>query len=201
MKILRKSSEDEMILEYLKAECTSERFSEKVKEAMEMLGLDDSLVLEANLEDEIENANRKKLIAEFRGYGAGKKMFENFPTDFEWNLCSFSSADLESIRYIDYSYWNELSAGTHKPLAAAETIRNGQLIYGLSNDGFLCAAEYIKTHGGFPKLFFVTCDYKEFVIVEGHFRMTAYALVPECFCEVEVIVGKCNSEELKKWVG
>jgi hypothetical protein len=74
--------------------------------------------------------------------------------------------DLEKIRYIDYSYWNELSAGTHKPLVAAETIRRGVLIYDLSNDGFLRTAEHIKNGGTFPKLFFLTSDYENFVIVE-----------------------------------
>lgn len=35
MEILRKSSEDEMILEFLKAESTSGRFSEQLAESME----------------------------------------------------------------------------------------------------------------------------------------------------------------------
>ncbi len=117
-----------------------------------------------------------------------------------WTLCSFSEADLEHIRYIDYSYWNELSKGTGKLLSAAENVRNGTEIFGVSNEGFLCAAEYIKSGGTFPKLFFLTADYKNFVIVEGHQRMTGYALAPECFRDVEVIVGKCSEEELKKWM-
>lgn len=201
MKILRESSENEMILEFLKAESTSERFSQEINNAMEKLGLDKSIVFSADLQNETENIKRKKLLGEFRGYGVGKELFENFPTDFtEWSLCSFSRPDLEKIRYIDYSYWNELSAGTRKPLSAAETIRNGVLIYDLSNDGFLNAAEYIKNGGAFPKLFFITSDYESFVIVEGHFRMTAYALVPECFNDIEVIVGKCSSEQLNAWM-
>jgi len=64
----------------------------------------------------------------------------------------------------------------------------------------LNATEYIKSGGAFPKLFFLTADYENFVIVEGHQRMTAYALVPECFWDVEVIVGKCSEAELKKWM-
>ena len=52
----------------------------------------------------------------------------------------------------------------------------------------------------FPKLFFLTSDYENFVIVEGHFRMTAYALVPESFNDVEVIVGKCDRAELNLWM-
>ena len=62
------------------------------------------------------------------------------------------------------------------------------------------AAEYVKTGGSFPKLFFLTADYEKFVIVEGHLRMTAYALVPECFQEVEVIVGQCSREQLAQWL-
>ena len=201
MKILRESSENEMILEFLKAESTSERFSQQIKKTMEKLDIDENVVFSANLQSEIENMQRKKLLGEFRGYGLGKDLFENFPTQFtEWCLCSFSSSDLEKIRYIDYSYWNELSAGTHKPLVAAETIRRGVLIYDLSNDGFLRTAEYIKNGGTFPKLFFLTSDYENFVIVEGHFRMTAYALVPESFNDVEVIVGKCDRAELNLWM-
>ena len=201
MKILRESSENEMILEFLKAESTSERFFKQMKNTMEELGFDDKIIFSANLQNEIENTKRKKLLGEFRGYGEGRKLFENFPIEFsEWSLCSFSRPDLERIRYIDYSYWNELSAGTHKPLAAAETIRSGVRIYDVSNAGFLHASEYIKNGGTFPKLFFLTSDYENFVIVEGHLRMTAYALVPECFNNVEIIVGKCSSEELNKWM-
>lgn len=201
MKILRESSENEMILEFLKAESASERFSEKLEKAMVELGFGEEIITKADLQNELQNAQRKKLLGVFRGYGEGRELFERFPTRFtEWSLCSFSESDLENIRYIDYSYWNELSAGTGKPLAAADTIRKGVLIYDVSNDGFLRAAEYIKDGGTFPKLFFVTVDYESFVIVEGHQRMTAYALVPECFEEIEVIVGKCSEEELRLWM-
>lgn len=201
MKILRESSESEMILEFLKAESTSERFSGQLKKAMEGLGFDQEIILKADLLNEIQNAQRKKLLGVFRGYGEGRELFERFPTCFtEWSLCSFSASDIEKIRYIDHSYWNELSEGTGKPLAAAETVRKGIRIFDVSNDRFLRAAKYIKDGGTFPKLFFVTSDYESFVIVEGHLRMTAYALVPEYFDKVEVIVGKCSREELSLWM-
>lgn len=201
MKILRESSESEMILEFLKAESTSERFSGQLKKAMEGLGFDQEIISKADLQSEIQNAQRKKLLGVFRGYGEGRELFERFPTQFmEWSLCSFSELDLENIQYIDYSYWNELSAGTRKPLAAAETVRKGIRIFDVSNDRFLRATEYIEGGGTFPKLFFVTSDYESFVIVEGHLRMTAYALVPKYFDKVEVIVAKCGREELSLWM-
>ncbi|MBR3823939.1 MAG: hypothetical protein IKJ39_01940 [Lachnospiraceae bacterium] len=201
MKILRESSENEMILEFLKAESTSERFSEKLEKSMVDLGFDEEIITKADLQSNLQNAQRKKLLGVFRGYGEGRELFERFPTRFtEWSLCSFSASDLEKIRYIDYSYWNELSVGTRKPLAAAETIRRGVRIFEVSNEGFLRAAEYIKEGGTFPKPFFITADYETFVIVEGHQRMTAYALVPKYFDKVEVIVGKCSREELSLWM-
>ena len=200
MNYLRESSEDEMISEFLKAEYLSERFSEQIKSEMSQLLIAEHVILEADIESANENAQRKKLLGEFRGYGLNQEMFERFPAVTAWNLCSFSSDDLERIRYIDYSYWNELSAGTHLPMAAAETIRKGITIYGQDNDGFLRAAEYIRSGGTFPRMFFLTSDFDKFVIVEGHLRMTAYALAPEYFNHVEVIVGKCNSEELSNWM-
>ncbi len=200
MEILRKSSEEEMISEFLRAEYNSVRFSEQLAASMERLGVVDTLITGANLKDETENVQRKRLLGDFRGYGEDRELFEHFPKVSEWMLCWFSETDLGYIRYIDYSYWNELSAGTGKPLFAAETIKNGTEIFGVSNEGFLRAAEYIKGGGRFPKLFFLTADYENYVIVEGHQRVTAYALIPECFRDVEVIVGKCSKEALEKWM-
>ena len=200
MNYLRDSSEDEMISEFLRAEYLSERFSEQIKTEMSKLLIDERMVLSADIESVDENARRKKLLSEFRGYGLNQEMFERFPTITTWSLCSFTRDDLEQIRYIDYSYWNELSDGTHLPIVAAETIRKGVSIYGQDNDGFLRAAEYIRSGGTFPRMFFLTSDFEKFVIVEGHLRMTAYALAPEYFNHVEVIVGECNSEELSNWM-
>jgi len=200
VEILRKSSEAEMISEFLRAEYSSVRFSEQLVVTMGRLGITETIITEANLKDESENVQRKKLLGDFRGYGEDRELFEHFPMVSEWTLCRFSGTDLEHIRYIDYSYWNELSAGTGCPLSAAETVRKGIEIFGVSNEGFIRAAEYIKGGGRLPKLFFLTTDYENYVIVEGHQRVTAYALVPEYFCNVEVIVGRCKKEALEKWM-
>ncbi|MBD5130353.1 MAG: hypothetical protein HDT43_10615 [Ruminococcaceae bacterium] len=199
MNFLRASSEDEMILEYLNAEYRSERFSEQIKKALKTLMLDESVILSANLNNAAENTSRKKLLGEFRGYGLNRELFENFPSEIQWSVCGFTSGDLKNIRYIDYSYWNELSRGTHSPLTAAETVRSGIEIYNLSNEGFLKAAEFIKNGGKFFRPILLTSDFERFVIVEGHFRITAYALVPEYFDNVECFVGKCGGD-LKKWL-
>lgn len=189
-----------MIIEFLKAEYRSDRFSEQIREELRKLRLEECLLSEANVENSMENEERRRLLGEFRGYGRNRGLFENFPTVMKWQLCRFDGEDLEKIRYIDYSYWNELSGGTHEPLMAAEAIRGGVTVYDQSNDGFLQAAEYIKRGGKFSKLIFLTSDFEHFVIVEGHLRMTAYALFPEGFREVEAIVGICEAAALRCWM-
>ncbi|MDE7293139.1 MAG: hypothetical protein K2N72_01810, partial [Oscillospiraceae bacterium] len=94
--------------------------------------------------------------------------------------------------------------GTHSPLTAARTRRSGIQIYGQSNEGFIKAAEFIKSGGKFLRPIFLTYDWEHFVIVEGHLRMTAFALAfahaQEHFDNVQCFVGKCSSDELKKWL-
>ena len=189
-----------MISEYLKAEYHSERFAERIKKVMKELLLDESIILSANLNNTNENIARKKLLGEFRGYGFNRELFENFPNEIQWSLCNFVSDDLNNIRYIDYSYWNELSKGTHSPLIAAQTILNGIEIYNQSNAGFVKAAEFIKSGEKFSRPILLTFDLEHFVIVEGHLRITAFALVPEHFNNIECFVGKCSSDDLKKWI-
>lgn len=200
MKLLRKSSENEMLIEFLRAEYSSERFSALIKTELNKLGYDEKIILSADINNSVENAQRKKLMGEFRGYAINQELFENFPPVTDWSIYSFNTEDLEKIRYIDYDYWNELSDGTHSPLTAAKTIHNGKTVFGESNDDFLKAAEFIKGGGAFHKMFFLTSDFERFVIVEGHLRMTAYALAPDYFNGIEVIVGKCGSQELQKWI-
>lgn len=200
MNILRASSEAEMISEFLKAEFCSERFSEQIKEVMEELLVDDKIILSADLNNTDENDARKKLLGEFRGYGLNRELFERFPAEITWSLCNFANGDLSKIRYIDYSYWNELSQGTKSPLTAAQTILNGTEIYEQNNAGFIKAAEFIKSGGKFFRPILLTSDFEHFVIVEGHLRITAFALVPEYFNNVECFVGNCNDDDLKNWL-
>lgn len=200
MNILRTSSEDEMIAEFLKTEYRSERFSEHIKKIMNELSLTENIILSANLNRTVENTARKKLLGAFRGYGQNRELFENFPDEIQWNLCNFVRADFDKIRYIDYCYWNELSKGTHSPLMAAQTIRDGIEIYHLCNAGFLKAAEFIKNGGKFPRIILLTSDFEHFIIVEGHFRITAFALVPEYFQDIICFVGKCRNDALEKWI-
>lgn len=85
-------------------------------------------------------------------------------------------------------------------MIAAQAILNGIEIYNQSNAGFVKAAEFIKSGGNFSRPILLTSDLEHFVIVEGHFRITAFALAPEHFNNIECLVGKCSNDDLKKWI-
>ncbi len=96
-----------------------------------------------------------------------------------------------NVRYIDYSYWNELSGGSRLPRDAAIRIRSGITVFGMSTDPFLKMAEALQQGAQFPELILVgTKPDADLVVLEGHARLTAYALVPDFTPnELTVIAG------------
>jgi hypothetical protein len=56
------------------------------------------------------------------------------------------------VRYIEYSYWNELSGGSRLPGDAAERIRAGVRVSGVSNGRFIAAARAVRRGERFSPL-------------------------------------------------
>ena len=148
MKLIRKTNEAEMILEFLKGELNSKRFNEDLNNAINELGLDSSIILNGNIEDEQENNDRLKIMKKFRGY-PDEELLKDF--------LELNESDIDNIYYIDYDYWNELSNGTSKPVEAAKVIKSGKEIYEVSNQPFLDGVEYNKTNK-FPPVIFITSN-------------------------------------------
>jgi len=108
------------------------------------------------------------------------------------------------VRYIDYLYWNELSGYSRLPGAAAAAIRAGREVYGQTNEGFLRAAQALREGAAFPELILVgVSPTDDLAVFEGHLRVTAYMLAPECLPErLEVIVGFApECAQMKCWPG
>ncbi|MEW5805717.1 MAG: hypothetical protein AB1721_03290 [Patescibacteria group bacterium] len=200
MKLIGKSNEAEMIAEFLKGEYNSERFGSELKKALSASKADTKLISEPNLADKKENAQRKKLLGEYRGYGRNKGLFENFPDkNITWHKATFRSSELKKVKYINYNYWTKLSDETRLATDAAKNILAGKIIFKQSNDRFFKAAEAIKRGRSFPRLIFLSRDENSPVVVlEGHVRLTAYMLAPERIPDpLEVIIG--FSEKLDEW--
>ena len=197
MKLIRKTNEAEMILEFLKGELNSKRFNEDLNNAINELGLYSSIILNGNIEDEQENNDRLKIMKKFRGY-PDEELFERFPNIEEWKFLELNESDIDNIYYIDYDYWNELSNGTSKPVEAAKVIKSGKEIYEVSNQPFLDGVEYNKTNK-FPPVILITCNNEKYLIIEGHSRMTVYGFNSNKLNGTYAYVGYTTEEEMKKY--
>jgi hypothetical protein len=188
-----------MVAAFLKAEIRSERFGAQIMALLGRDGVDARIVHEPDTDDGGENAYRIRLLGEFRGYRQDRDLFQGFPDDVSWHRALIHRAELARVRYIDYSYWNEISGGSRLPVDAAEKIRAGIVVFGQSTTGFLEMARALRNGAVFPELIFVGADpTSPLVVLEGHVRLTAYFLAPECIpTELDVLVG--FSPGIKGW--
>lgn len=203
MQSIRKSSEAEIVLEFLKMEWTSVRFEKQLRASMETIGVGEELLFCADLNDSHENSLRRRLLGDFRGYGQNRALFENFPLNLSWTLMRFDAEDLARLRYIRYDYWDVLSGGTGRPLDAAENIRRGITVFDVPNDGFQAAAQALDRGVRFPPLIALCASAapSDIFLVEGHLRATAYALRPKAFPGTLCYIGACPKAEIDHWRG
>ena len=139
-----------------------------------------SLLEEPDITRAADNELRAGVLARFRGYGEDRDLFEGYPASIAWHWILLDRHELSRIKYVDYSYWNLLSGGLRRPIDAARTIRDGTEIYGVSNQPFLEGAEAVRHGTVFEAPILVAPDPDgDLVILEGHGRMTVYALAGE----------------------
>ena len=152
MLVLGPGSEAGMIACFLGAELTSERCGPEIRVAVASNGHPDSLSTHPAPSD------------------------GTFPASVTWTRAVLTPAELAAVRYMDYSYWIELSGGTRLPSDAAKRIKAGHRAYGIPNDGAIAAGQAAKAAVRFPPLILVGETNDNLVCLEGHLRLTAYAL-------------------------
>ncbi len=152
MRVICDSSEDEMIALFLLGELNSERFGKGIRSALDVASQTEALITTADLGDSDQNRARRTILGLTRGYGENRDVFENFPARVHWVRAMLAPSELARVRYIDYSYWNELSGGSRLASDAAEQIRRGIKVFGVSNERFLRAARAVERGDLFPAL-------------------------------------------------
>jgi hypothetical protein len=192
VRVIRSSSEAEMIAVFLRGELDSERFGSRLRAT-----IDERLLVDPDLEDVEQNAVRRAALTTLRGYQPREGLFHGFPHDLLWERAALTPDEVLAVRYIDYDYWVELSGGTRLPLDAAARIRAGITVFRVPNDGFFELADALGTRQ-LPELIVVGDDGGRLVVLEGHTRLTAYALRPEALpAELEVLLGR--SPRIAEW--
>jgi hypothetical protein len=199
MRRLRPSSEAEMVALFLRTELPSDRFGDGLRAQLNRDSLPERVITAPDLDDDAENHVRLRLLTEHRGYGNRTDYFEDFPDDVRWQWMAATPAELASVRYIDYSYWNELSGGTRLAVDAVPRIRAGVTPFGVPNDRLLILAKAAAAGDRFPPLILVTIEPgSDLVVLEGHVRLTAFMLARDHLPpELEVLAG--SSPTMARW--
>ena len=178
MEFVGTSSEEEMVSLFLKSEIGSNRWRPRLLEILHELKCPVALLEEPDITRNEHNELRARVLTRFRGYGENRALFADYPTGINWQWVLLNREELSRIKYVDYDYWNALTVGSRHPTDAAQTIRKGVEIYGVSNRGFLEGAEAMRHGAEFVEPILVAPDPAEdLVILEGHVRFTVYALL------------------------
>lgn len=195
MRILRESNEAEMVSVFLRGELPSERFGPAIRDALIAVGQQERLVLTPDLRDQHANQARSAVLALTRGFREDRELFRYFPATVEWVWAEATAAELARVRYIEYSYWNELSGGSRLAADAARRINGDVRPFGVPNDRFRQAASALRGGERFPPLILAGRDYDDLVCLEGNLRLTAHALagfpsVAECLVGTAPALGR-----------
>jgi len=191
MKIIEEITEDQMIAGFLKAETSSSRWGEILSSVQRQLNVADSVLTNPDIDSGDENAQRKGVLAVFRGYGENKYLFVNFPKSVRWVKAHLSSSEVLQVKYANLKVWNELSQNSRLPSGAAGLIRKTRGLTANPYQHFLDMEDALHNGAKFPELILVATDEEsELIALEGHARLTTYALAPDFIpSQLEVIIG------------
>jgi hypothetical protein len=188
------ATEDEMISAFLQAEIDSPRWGPCVKAKLADLGSGRLLIDSPNLKDAAENLRRKQVLDCYRWYQPRKDIFTGFPLDVTWYRAELQAQDFQTMQYIVHPYWNELSGETRLVSDGARNLRR------FASDSrfqhIVAIAQGI--HAGEVPLPLIVAQHNRgrLVLIEGHSRATAYAVV-SFTGPVEAFVG--SSPSMNEW--
>ena len=188
--------EDEVIATYLLAERESERFGPAIGAALTRDRVDPDVVSRPDVADPRENAYRRELLGEVRGWGRNEGMFTNFPKDFVWFRAALTRDEVASVLYIDWDWWLTVTGGSRRPADAAATLRRESPEDVAWHEPI---ARRLVEGPPLPELIVIRKrEGERLVVIEGHVRLTAFALFPEALPdELEILLGE--SPSLDPW--
>jgi hypothetical protein len=183
---------------FLRAELDSPRYGETLRTLLREAGEDERVVAEPNVGDPREDLLRTKLLEGHRSWLSREGLFAGFPERVDWSYAALTPAEVLSILYINWDWWLRMSGGTRLPLDAAARIRRNE-VPGATVESNRPLAARLRSADPPPPLIVVAApDCSQLVLLEGHVRVTAYALFPEYLPgELEVYLG--TSDEMHRW--
>jgi hypothetical protein len=198
MRILGPVTEDEVIACFLRAELTSERYGQKLRTLLARDRMAIDVLVRPDLGDPEANRYRRTLLDEHRAFERREGLFADFPKHIDWHRAALEPEEVLEIRYINWDWWLRISGGTRSAVEAAKRIRRGE-VAGVSADEDAQIAAALRSRTPPPELIAVSLPERSpLVLVEGHVRLTAYALFPEFLPdELEIYLG--IAEDMAAW--
>ena len=178
METVSEISENEMVATFLRAEIESPRFQEPILNHLKHDGRSRALVDEPDLANVADNAYRKELLTEHRGYGRNHDVFYGFPNEVGWARAVLTREELDDVKYLNYDYWVELSGGSRLVVDGARSVRACKVVFRVPNTGFWRMAETVRQGVTFLEPIAVSVN-GTLVLIDGHTRMTGYVLAEE----------------------
>ena len=192
------ATENDMVLEFLRAEVDSPRFGLAYSGLFDQLRAHmitkHSLLVVADLNSSRDNDLRAQILGAVRGYRRNCLLFDGFPDDVTWRRVELQSSDWVRVNYANEPTWVALSGGTRR---VADGANNIDLISaGNANGHIRSLAAELRKGKRYPSLIGVENDKGEIVLAEGHCRATACALVEPTGASA-CLIGR--SPGIRKW--
>ncbi|HEY7981138.1 MAG TPA: hypothetical protein VID19_06615 [Candidatus Eremiobacteraceae bacterium] len=192
---VRDSNEDEMVLEFIKAESIS-------KDWLDYYNFPDGfsyeeLIGNADLRDDYQNSVRRSML-NYRGYATRTALFAGFPLQVQWNFQRFSIAEIVDFKYANIAPWSYLAGHTRLVREGVDAIgEDPQRVVGLGIhlEKLEAIRERLKSGVVLARLI-VAAVGPTYVIVEGQMRATALAALP-ADRTFEALVGL--ADDFKHW--
>jgi hypothetical protein len=201
MREIRSATEDEMILAFLRAEISSPRHAEMLMSWFGECGGNRAMIEAGDPTDASENAVRRCILHNFRGYrNVQPLLFPNFPGFVIWKLVALSAEDIGNLKYAAWPTWEQLSGGTRLVADGAANLDTVEIenlnvhvreIVEHIDTGTRKVADYE------PVIIVATEMGAQHVVVEGHSRLTAYCSRLKAVDEVMAFAG--YSANMNNW--
>jgi hypothetical protein len=168
MRVVDDTTVDAMVSAFLVAEATSPRFGEQVRRAIASIGAELELVTHPDISDPVANGLRRRVLSTCRGF-PDRGVFTGVPPDTLWQRVLISPSDLDSIRYINWDWWLEVTGGSRKPADALHYYRDNPSCRAIVH-------AIVAGHMPPPIILVARPGPTGLVVLEGHLRLTAMLL-------------------------
>ena len=192
---VRDSNENEMVLEFIKAESGSADWLDNYSFPDGFSY--EELIAKADLGDDYQNQLRRSML-NYRGYATRTSLFAGFPLQVRWNVQRFSIAEITAFKYANVAPWSYLAGQTRLVREGVDAIgEDPQRVVGLGIHLEKLASIRDRLRSGVVLARLIVAEVGDtHVIVEGQMRATAVAGLP-ADRKFEALVGQ--ADDFEQW--